>query len=183
MNEVINNNKDFDEIQYDKMLNQNVYNVLLPYKDSSNTVIGMISVGLSMSSAEKAVSGLIVKSIIFTCIVLFISFIFIYLIINRLMKPIKLLSRTADEVAEGNLSNQLKVSSGDEIGELSSSFNEMIGNLKTLIKGIIATTSELTNFGKELLDQVFSGMSGIEFSKSCGAQGADHWVAGAERQR
>ncbi|MGE5402986.1 MAG: methyl-accepting chemotaxis protein, partial [Ignavibacteriales bacterium] len=58
----------------------------------------------------------------------------IFLVSSKLTKPILQLSRAALEVAKGNFDVKVDVNSNDEIGNLSTSFNAMTGNIKELIK-------------------------------------------------
>ncbi|WP_138754334.1 sensor histidine kinase [Paenibacillus sinopodophylli] len=57
---------------------------------------------------------------------------------NIISKPIVHLSRHMKKVKEGNLDQQIEVSSGDEIGLLASGFNTMMGRVKELLVNISA---------------------------------------------
>lgn len=48
-----------------------------------------------------------------------------YLLIRRLMRPVKFLEEGIRETGRGNLAHRVPVTSSDELGELSRSFNEM----------------------------------------------------------
>lgn len=60
------------------------------------------------------------------------------LLSNVIAKPIIVLSRHMKRVTEGNLDQQIEVSSGDEIGLLASGFNTMMGRVKELLANISA---------------------------------------------
>jgi len=66
---------------------------------------------------------------------------------RTITKPIKLLNHSANQIAEGDLSQRVKVKSKNEIGELGRSFNHMADKLEQMIQG----TKELTaNISHEL---------------------------------
>ncbi len=54
-----------------------------------------------------------------------------FVVANRLSRPIRELTKAADEVGKGNLDVSLKPTSSDEVGNLTRTFNEMVRELKT----------------------------------------------------
>jgi len=69
--------------------------------------------------------------IFYTIIFFVISFIFIYLILNKyIIKSIKILVKGVRKIQKGILGEKIEVFSNDELGELSSAFNDMTENLK-----------------------------------------------------
>ena len=69
------------------------------------------------------------------------------LYIQRIIKPIKDLTKTAEEISKGNLNVKVDVKTRNEIGQLASSFNKMTKDLKVSKK-------ELENYTKELEEKV-----------------------------
>lgn len=61
-------------------------------------------------------------------VILFFSFLFT----NKITKPLRRLIEGAHIIGEGNLDHRVKISRQDEIGRLSSAFNDMIQNLKSI---------------------------------------------------
>ena len=61
-----------------------------------------------------------------------LMFIFIYIMTYRLTKPLKLMSQASKAMAKGDFSRRIPVTSDDEIGELSLSFNMMTNSLSQL---------------------------------------------------
>lgn len=86
-------------------------------------------------------------------ILAFIIGLFIALFISRLIsKPVQLISRSAEEVAKGNLAiDDLKVKNNDEIGQLAESFNEMKTNLRDLIYNVSSTSEQVASSAEELM--------------------------------
>ncbi len=63
-----------------------------------------------------------------------ITFILCFLIIRSITRPISLLLRAIKDVTEGNLSNEIKIESRGEIGELIDSYNYTLLNLQLMMK-------------------------------------------------
>lgn len=102
----------------------------------------MISVSLAPLSTTIGIlqSQLIVITVILLILALIISFI----ISRTLTKPILKIEKATRKIAEGDYSVQLDINSGDEIGSLASSVNELAVELSktdTLRKDLIANVS------------------------------------------
>lgn len=88
--------------------------------------------------------------IISAAILFLITTFFAFFLISRITKPLIALKNSSFSTARGNY-NQLKVTSRDEIGELTLAFNKMNDNIKD-------TITELTH-EKNLRETVFSSLS------------------------
>ncbi|NMO97351.1 methyl-accepting chemotaxis protein [Paenibacillus lemnae] len=81
-----------------------------------------------------------------------------YMFTDRLVKPIRKLNQAVKEVAAGDLTRTIEADGKDEIAVLSKDFNQTVLHLKQLIKGVTASSQEVTK-----VTSVVSG--GIERSK------------------
>ncbi len=52
-----------------------------------------------------------------------------FFLISRILRPVKAITRTAKEIEENNLGRRLDVRNKDELGELASTLNQMLGRL------------------------------------------------------
>lgn len=87
-------------------------------------------------------------------VVLIAASILVFLLANKLTKPITEISRSMEEVKKGNLNiEKLKVNGQDEVSMLKQSFNEMLFNVSGMIKGIQANTTQL-NIQSDTLSDV-----------------------------
>ncbi|MCQ2451435.1 MAG: HAMP domain-containing histidine kinase [Clostridia bacterium] len=101
-------------------------------KNQSGHIIGVV-VATSPISDMTALFESIGKIYIFSAIIpLVIIFVALYVITNRLTKPLKLMSIAAKSMANGDFSRRIPVTTDDEIGELAMSFNEMTNSLSRL---------------------------------------------------
>ncbi|KEF37305.1 methyl-accepting chemotaxis protein [Schinkia azotoformans MEV2011] len=118
--------------------------------------IQTVGYGLSISMPEKLAleeSNAIEK---LTYLIIVISSILIialaYSIITKLIKPILAVSEGMKTVANGDLTSQpLEVKSNDEIGNLAASFNEMVVNMKEVIKTVANTAAQVSASSDELM--------------------------------
>lgn len=89
--------------------------------------------------------------------ILLLILIFLYII--KLLSPLKGIALTMESFSKGNLNSRIHVKSNDEIGVLSTSFNQMAANLENLIK----TREELLrDIGHELRTPIAKGKFAIE---------------------
>ncbi len=74
------------------------------------------------------------------------------LFISRLIsKPIVLMAKSAEEIANGDLTvESIKVKNNDEIGELANSFNKMTDNLREIIRKITEASQNVAAYSQEL---------------------------------
>lgn len=77
-----------------------------------------------------------IELVIVVLSILCISFLLSYLLSRQIFRPLHELVDTFDQVEKGNLKQRAKVSSADEIGELSASFNRMVIQLDSLQQGL-----------------------------------------------
>lgn len=94
---------------------------------------------------------------------IFVAFIFVYIEARKISKPISEINSAAQNIAAGNFSDRVRVTSEDEIGQLASSFNFMadsIENLENMRSGFISDVSHelrtpmtsISGFAQSMLD-------------------------------
>ncbi len=69
---------------------------------------------------------------------------------DRMVRPLLALTRGVDEIAGGNLNAKLDVRTGDELEELSDTFNQMTDDLKLYIANLAKITEEKEQIQTEL---------------------------------
>ncbi|MEB8573611.1 methyl-accepting chemotaxis protein [Bacillus cereus] len=86
--------------------------------------------------------------IIMACISLLVGIVASYLFSRRLARPLQLLKNHVQKVAEGDLTLRMKVTSKDEVGELTKHFNDMVEQMNEMvskIKNSVSTVQQSTN--------------------------------------
>ena len=89
----------------------------------------LIAVFESMDDLVKAKTSIIITTAIVVGLTLLIIVPIFIMTVSRIVAPIRELSRASKDIAEGRLEQHVPVRTGDEVGELSESFNRMIDDL------------------------------------------------------
>lgn len=117
----------------------------------TNNETGWKVVGTTYKSeADKAAASTLYLDIIVEIIFLLLGAFAIWYIVRSIIKPINRLKESASKMGKGDLSEEIIVTSTDEIGQLSSSFNDMKNNLATLIQKVGSSTTLVRTSSEEL---------------------------------
>lgn len=115
-------------------------------------------------------------SIFLTALVAFLlAMVLAFLISNSISKPLNNLTNLMDEAKDGNLSVHIDDSSGDEIGQVITSFNEMILKISSLIfnvKKLSDNVLDSTNKIKRVSDTSYAASEQIAYTMQEIAKGA-----------
>ncbi len=85
-------------------------------------------------------------------VVLIVAVIIIILLGKKIAKPIVVLSEKAKNIANGNLSVQINISSKDEIGVLATSLSLMVTQLRSIVLKIRESADNIVSAGKYMND-------------------------------
>lgn len=102
-----------------------------PFYDSAGTNIGLVVASIDISDFEMgSKKGLFLDLLLFS-VIFTLMLCSVYFFTNKtIIKPVKLLSATANEIArKGNLSLRTGIKKRDELGELSDYFDKMTDDL------------------------------------------------------
>lgn len=117
---------------------------------SMEEVIGVAQVGLSLESSNVLINSLTQVVLIITLFII-LAGIGASLILTRIIvKPIKELAVGTHKVATGDLTYHVDIDTGDELGELASSFNQMTDDLALFRDRIEQRRRELEEKNREL---------------------------------
>jgi two-component system sensor histidine kinase ChiS len=98
------------------------------------------------------------QGILIGSILISISLLIVFFLSRKVIDPLLILKRAADEFGRGNLEKRVPVSSEDEIGELSLTFNKMASDLSTSLTELERKNQELEKLDK-LKDEFLSNTS------------------------
>ena len=79
-----------------------------------------------------------------------IGFALAYGLANSVAKPILALTKSAEKVSEGDLTEVITVKRGDEIGLLASSFAQMIDNLSHILENVKSSSVRVLDTANQL---------------------------------
>lgn len=118
-----------------------ILDISMPIKLSMNK-LGTIRIGYSLESLNTEIRDLRNKNLLLGFIYFIIGFIISAIIISRILKPVKLLKEATKKVAEGDLNYTVNIKTGDELEDLSNSFNSMVKKIKSTREEIIESKEE-----------------------------------------
>ena len=125
-------------------------------EDAGNSIESSVTSGRSM-----IVIALLVAVAVAVCIAIFVT--------RAITRPLAITVGLVDKVAQGDLTSQAEVTSGDELGQMMTSINRMIDNLRKTVAEV-STAS----------DNVASGSQQMSATAQQLAQGATEQSAAAE---
>ncbi|KIL49329.1 methyl-accepting chemotaxis protein [Jeotgalibacillus soli] len=110
-------------------------------------ILTYIPIDQYMGAVDSLQSGIILVILLSVLV----SAICLLFYIFKLIKPIQLLSKTAQQIAQGDLTAEpLKLRNKDEIGDLAASFNSMLSSLREMITQVRITSEKVASASEEL---------------------------------
>jgi methyl-accepting chemotaxis protein len=118
-----------------------------------NTVLGVVSMKISLDSVERAVVAMRVQLAVVAFLVSLVLLGLIYWISARIVtRPIEQLKNGLIDIArgEGDLRQRLEIRGRDEIGQTALVFNEMMENFAGLVRQVNASAQQVSGKAHEL---------------------------------
>ncbi|HEX9006862.1 MAG TPA: methyl-accepting chemotaxis protein, partial [Bacteroidota bacterium] len=133
---------------------------------------GGFRIGFSMEKTDKKVAALTTQIIGAMLIMLLIASLTIYLVVSHFIRPLLRLTQAARRIADGNLDEEVRVESADEIGTLAEALNTMTTVIVRNLREEIDKTTRLITSIKEAINQLSSSaneMMAISAQQSSGS--------------
>ncbi|MBI3014878.1 MAG: HAMP domain-containing protein [Candidatus Tectomicrobia bacterium] len=128
-----------------------LYDVAVPvYIKESPEKWGTVRVGISLGPMRRAIARSRQGIALMGLVAIALGGAGALLLARRITSPIARLVHGAVEVGKGNLDQQIPLSTGDEIGTLARTFNEMTNNLRTSRLSVESAHRELKSQYKEI---------------------------------
>ncbi len=122
---------------------------------------GAFRLGVSIAQTEAAIVDLRNGVAAAMLLMLVIAALTVYLVVARLTRPLKELTRVAERVAEEQSEETIQVHSHDEIGKLATTFNKMTQVIVKNLKGENERSGRLIVGVKEAIQQLSSSANEI----------------------
>ena len=130
-------------------VNCDVFDIIVPLFENEKHV-GALKVGISLEGVKAGVSEIITRSIYILVALFLVAGLFMILFLGAMTKPLKELTKHADMISEGDLTQEIIIKKNDEIGMLAKAFNKMNFNIKNLIKEAIKNSNDLGEASEQL---------------------------------
>ncbi|MCH4389557.1 ATP-binding protein [Staphylococcus haemolyticus] len=135
--------------------------ILLGYpmkaQENANSKYSAVFIYQDLKSIEDTNNAITIIILITAIIFIAISTIFAFFLSNRITKPLRQLRTQAINISKGDYSKQTSVSTKDEIGELSHTFNNMSSEIQENIEAL----STQKNIRDSLINSMIEGVLGL----------------------
>lgn len=134
---------------------------------------------IMQSNLQKKIDGIIYISIILVVLLLVGSITLVIFFTNRIVQPIRKITKNAEEIANGNLAVEIvQVKTRDEVAALQKSFEQMTLNLREIITHVSDSSNQVAASAEELMASADETMKGTELISTSIQQVSE----GAEQQ-
>ncbi|WML43216.1 methyl-accepting chemotaxis protein [Neobacillus sp. PS3-40] len=146
---------DTGKAQIGEMSTMEEYGTLIstyvPIKSKQGEVIGVVGADFNAAIVDAKMKETNKKQVIFTIVILLVSLLILFMITSYIVKPLRMLTSKVKEIGKGNLTVTVEDQGKDEIGQLSTSIQLMVNDLKQIIGGILTVTSKLHTSSESIL--------------------------------
>ncbi len=97
-------------------------------------VLGLVQLGRSMQEVTASARSLLLRMVAAGLVALLLVLILAIGLARRLVRPVRSLEHAAFAVAAGDLTQQVPVTTADELGALARAFNDMVNSLRRLLE-------------------------------------------------
>jgi methyl-accepting chemotaxis protein len=131
--------------------NQTAYE---PIKNEAGKIIGMFYVGVPNDLYDQAINKFAYNTIAVAAIGIILGIIICLIVLQQIFgKPFTRFINFSEVISQGDLTKEVEYKTKDELGTLARSFNNMVNNLKELIKHVSLTSTRVTDTAKVLTTQ------------------------------
>ncbi|GJL62299.1 MAG: hypothetical protein NPIRA04_09530 [Nitrospirales bacterium] len=116
----------------------------MPEPRQQSEVYGVIHVGLTQSLMIKTVDTMIWNVLIMALFIMIVGIALTVMLANQIIRPLRKLAGVAKHIAAGDLSHSVKARTRDEVGQLTTSINQMTVSLKQREQAISAYVETIT---------------------------------------
>ena len=119
---------------------------------SEGKLVGVVGVDISANWVEEQMQALRNLVVIICVITYAISLFILGVLVSKFKKEIKKLNDKVKELsgASGDLTKEIDINTGDEIGEIAGNMNVFIRQIRSLVKEVSGTTKNILLTGEEL---------------------------------
>jgi two-component system, OmpR family, sensor kinase len=111
-----------------------VWFVVVPVTVPDRQEVGAYVMAAALDRALRAETDVMRTYTLVCSVALVLLGLFAWLVVSRLLRPLRQLSSTATRVTETDLSQRVPVATDDDLGELAGAFNTMLDRLSTAIE-------------------------------------------------
>lgn len=148
--EIINKALTQDKMEVAFINNNRHAALIIPLKDYSGQATNYLKIVLSRETILSQMGGAVKNSVLILVLNFVIISLLMYILIQKVLRPVYELKDAMEQVGKGDLSVNLVCSAKDEIGQLVHVFCRMQQNIRDLIGRIADSAHRLTGAGQKL---------------------------------
>lgn len=127
-----------------------IYGAYTAILDAQGNVDGMLFAGYSAAEVDAyRRENILLVGLILLLIILFSILLASYLA-NRIINPIRVISKVLDRMANGDFTQEARVKSKDETGQIAQDLNSTIGSLRRTLKQVQSSSDNVTGASSEI---------------------------------
>lgn len=134
----------------------------IPLRNTSDEVIAVLGCDYDASNVKSRITSLNIRILITTIGCLIVSFILLSMVISRIVKALRVVDGKLEEIVnnEGDLTQKLDITSGDELELIANSVNKLLEYIRTIMVDISNNSSLINDSSKKMVDN----LSGAELN-------------------
>ena len=158
-------------------------NCIACHQVPAGTPLGLVSMKVSLDKVNEAVDDFMWKSVVSALVLSLPLICFVIIFIRRfVVTPLAAMNHSLAEIAkgEGDLTRRLPVAGRDEIGQMATAFNEMLGTIGQLVRQVSESAAQVTGSAQQLsasADRVADGSRRQHDQTEHAATSVDHMAA------
>lgn len=143
-----------------------------PMKAPSGEVFGIAFAGRSVEDLNRFVIRIMTVIFAVAAAVFVLAVLAMSMVVRRILKPMKQMSRLAQSLAAGDLTMKVGIHTPDEFGDLASHMDETATKLNGLISKVTGVCSEVNLSSRQLMDYSIETRSAMDRAKEMVAKAA-----------
>jgi len=141
-------------IRFSATLGYNMMYVAVPIT-LDGAVVGVSRVALPLTQIDKSLAHVNQIIIIGAVIAAVIAILLAFLMLRMTTEPVKKLTHLSRKMAEGELDQEIQITSRDEVGELARAFNQMVARLNEMVALVTSERDRMATILSNIDDAIF----------------------------
>ena len=142
-------------IRYSATLGYQMMYVAVPIQ-ADGDIAGVARVSLSLAEIDQSLAHLNTIVIVGSAIAAIIAILLAFQILRITTEPVKKLTQLSRRVAQGQLDQEIQITSRDEVGELGRAFNQMTARLREMVALITSERDKMGTILSNMDDAIFT---------------------------
>ncbi|KAA0550391.1 methyl-accepting chemotaxis protein [Bacillus sp. BGMRC 2118] len=122
----------------------------MPIKNGAGETIGIFYVGASQDKIDHIIKEFTILFLPLLAIIIILSLTVIMLFTRKMTKRLSSISLALQSAGNGDFTTKVSDTTGDELTDLANSFNQMGGNLQTMISDVVLTAEQVAASSEQL---------------------------------